>query len=118
MNRTRCSAIGAALGLAAALLVLTPGAAVAAGHSCPLPTFGPTVYDGQLSVSVADIGPGLPRELGERAFEPFVRGPGAAGPGSGLGLAIVQAVAEAHGGWVEAVNAPGGGAAVSLVVPT
>jgi signal transduction histidine kinase len=39
------------------------------------------------------------------------------GPGSGLGLAIVKAVAEAHGGRVEAVDAPGGGAAVSLVVP-
>jgi hypothetical protein len=41
MNRTRWSAVGAALGLAAALLVLTPGTAVAAGRSCPLPTFGP-----------------------------------------------------------------------------
>lgn len=41
MNRTRWSAIGAALGLVAALLVLTPGTAVAAGRGCPLPTFGP-----------------------------------------------------------------------------
>jgi hypothetical protein len=41
MNRTRWSAVGAALGLAAALLVLTPGSAVAAGHGCPLPKFGP-----------------------------------------------------------------------------
>jgi two-component system, OmpR family, sensor kinase len=77
-----------------------------------------TVSTGQLCVEVTDTGPGLPRSLGDRVFEPFVRGPDAAGPGSGLGLAIVKAVAEAHGGRVEAVNPPGGGAAVSLVVPT
>jgi hypothetical protein len=42
MNRKRWSAVGAALGLGAALLVLTPGPAVAAaGHRCPLPKFGP-----------------------------------------------------------------------------
>jgi hypothetical protein len=41
MNRTRWSAVGAALGLAVALIVLTPGTAVAAGPGCPLPTFGP-----------------------------------------------------------------------------
>jgi two-component system OmpR family sensor kinase len=77
-----------------------------------------TVSAGQLYVEVTDTGAGLPPSLGDRAFEPFVRGPDAAGPGSGLGLAIVRAVAEAHGGRVEAVNAPGGGTAVSLVVPT
>jgi two-component system, OmpR family, sensor kinase len=77
-----------------------------------------TVSAGQLYVEVTDTGPGLPPSLGDRAFEPFVRGPDAVGPGSGLGLAIVRAVAEAHGGRVEAVNAPGGGTAVSLVVPT
>jgi two-component system, OmpR family, sensor histidine kinase KdpD len=77
-----------------------------------------TVSAGQLNVEVTDTGPGLPPSLGDRAFEPFVRGPDAVGPGSGLGLAIVKAVAEAHGGRVEAVNAPGGGTAVSLVVPT
>ena len=35
-------------------------------------------------------------------------------PGSGLGLAIVRQAAEAHGGWVEAANAPGGGALVTV----
>ena len=31
-------------------------------------------------------------------------------PGSGLGLAIVKQAAEAHGGFAQAANAPGGGA--------
>jgi signal transduction histidine kinase len=79
--------------------------------------FSAMVSAGQLWIEVTDTGPGLPTSLGDRAFEPFVRGPDVVGPGSGLGLAIVKAVAEAHGGRVEAVNAPGGGAAVSLVVP-
>jgi hypothetical protein len=41
MNPTRWSAVGAALSLAAALLVLTPGTAVGAVRGCPLPKFGP-----------------------------------------------------------------------------
>ena len=77
-----------------------------------------TVFDGELRVTVTDTGPGIPAALGERAFDAFVRGAQTAGPGSGLGLAIVKAVAEAHGGRVEAVNVSGGGAAVSLIVPT
>jgi len=35
-------------------------------------------------------------------------------PGSGLGLAIVRQAAEAHGGSVEADNAPGGGALIRV----
>ncbi|HXZ71145.1 MAG TPA: sensor histidine kinase, partial [Streptosporangiaceae bacterium] len=35
-------------------------------------------------------------------------------PGSGLGLAIVRQAAEAHGGSVEAANAPGGGAVIRV----
>ena len=90
----------------------------AARHAAAPARVSATVCDGLLRITVADAGPGIPRSLGERAFEPFVRGPQATGPGSGLGLAIVKAVAQAHGGHVEAVNGPGGGAAVSVVVPT
>jgi len=72
-----------------------------------------TLRDGELSVR--DHGPGFaPADLA-RVFERFYRATEARGmPGSGLGLAIVRQAAEAHGGRVEAANAPGGGALVRV----
>ena len=63
--------------------------------------------------------PGRAPELRERIFERFARGAGdtAAGGGSGLGLAIVRAVAEAHGGRVELLDAEGGGARFVVSLP-
>jgi two-component system, OmpR family, sensor histidine kinase MprB len=62
-------------------------------------------------LSVRDHGPGFdPADL-PHVFERFYRSAAARGTsGSGLGLAIVQQAAEAHGGFVEATNADGGGA--------
>ena len=51
--------------------------------------------DGLIIVSVSDNGPGLPPDLVERAFDPFVTGKAR---GSGLGLAKVASVMEGHGG--------------------
>ena len=75
--------------------------------------------DGQVVVEVADDGPGIPAELGERVFERFVRGEGdaSAAGGSGLGLAIVRAVAEAHGGSATVAAAPEGGALFRVRLP-
>jgi two-component system OmpR family sensor kinase len=64
---------------------------------------------------VSDDGPGFAADLLERAFEPFVHGDSG---GSGLGLALVKAVAEAHGGSVTAENPLGGGACVTLRLPS
>ena len=73
----------------------------------------------RLRVVVRDSGPGFPAALLERAFEPFARGDGdRAADGTGLGLAIVRAVAEAHGGSATVTNLDGGGAEVSLDIPT
>jgi signal transduction histidine kinase len=46
---------------------------------------------------VADDGPGVPAELGERAFEPFVTTRAQAGA-LGLGLAVARTIARRHGG--------------------
>ena len=73
-----------------------------------------------LVIEVTDTGGGFDPGFVERAFEPFSRADEArarAHGGAGLGLAIVRAVAEAHGGTVEAGDRPGGGASVTIRVP-
>jgi signal transduction histidine kinase len=51
-------------------------------------------------LEVEDSGPGVPLELGDRIFEPYIRGPrvSATRPGIGLGLATVKRLVTAHGG--------------------
>jgi signal transduction histidine kinase len=63
--------------------------------------------DGNAHVDVTDNGPGVPIEIRERLFEPFVSH-GKQG-GTGLGLAIAQSIVEAHGGTIslKATDAPG-----------
>ena len=70
-------------------------------------------------LEVADRGPGVPGDLRERVFERFARGSAdsARAGGSGLGLAIVKAVTDAHGGRVELLDAPGGGARFVVSLP-
>ncbi len=73
--------------------------------------------DGALRIEVRDSGGGFPPGSIPGVFEAFARpetGRGREQGGVGLGLAIVRAVAEAHGGTVEAANAPGGGAVVVM----
>jgi two-component system sensor histidine kinase MprB len=67
------------------------------------------------TLSVRDHGPGFPPEALPQVFDRFYRAAEARGlPGSGLGLAIVRQAAEMHGGFAEALNAPGGGAMVRV----
>jgi len=61
--------------------------------------------NGEVRVSVADTGPGVPPEDRERIFEEFQQtdiGVGL-GEGTGLGLALSKRFVELHGGriWVE-----------------
>ncbi len=65
---------------------------------------------GQVKLSVADDGPGVPAAEQGRIFERFVRLDNARARdtgGAGLGLAIVAAVASAHGGTVHVEAADG-----------
>jgi two-component system sensor histidine kinase MprB len=62
-------------------------------------------------VTVRDHGPGFNEDDLPYVFDRFHRANDARSkPGSGLGLAIVRQAAEAHDGFVEAGNAPDGGA--------
>jgi two-component system OmpR family sensor kinase len=74
----------------------------------------------EVRVEVRDHGPGLPTEDADAVFERFWRAePGRerGKGGAGLGLAIVAGIVHAHGGRVEAANAPGGGAAFVVHLP-
>jgi two-component system sensor histidine kinase MprB len=69
-------------------------------------------------VRVRDHGPGFAEDDLPHIFDRFYRASGSRGlPGAGLGLAIVRQVADAHGGTIEAANAPGGGALLSMRLP-
>jgi len=73
---------------------------------------------GRARLEVADSGPGIdPADL-PHIFDRFYRADEArTGEGSGLGLAIGRWIAEAHGGHIQAGNAPGGGALFTVTLP-
>lgn len=83
---------------------------------------------GEVAITIADTGPGVPDEDLKRLFEPFYRSDpsrdhkqtsyGEKQSGYGLGLAIAASIIERHGGTVHASNRPGGGLAVSFRLPT
>lgn len=71
-------------------------------------------------LSVEDEGAGVAEPDREVLFEPFRQGQTAPAhrPGTGIGLSLVAAFAELHGGraWVD--EAPGGGAAFRVLLPS
>ena len=58
-----------------------------------------------VEISVSDNGPGIPDELKDRIFEPFVS---ASKKGTGLGLAITKQIVTAHKGSINLKTFPGG----------
>lgn len=70
--------------------------------------------DDQLTIEVADDGPGIDAELLDRVFNPFFT---TKDIGTGLGLAIVHQIAETLGGHVRAGRSAEGGASFVLTVP-
>jgi signal transduction histidine kinase len=67
-----------------------------------------------MMITVADNGPGIPADLGERIFEPYVS---TKETGLGLGLAVCRRIVESHGGQITAENLSGGGAAFTVRLP-
>jgi len=61
-------------------------------------------------LSIADRGPGIPKDQRKHLFERFWRGSWTSRPGSGLGLAIVAEACQRVGATVECLGTPGGGA--------
>lgn len=69
---------------------------------------------GRAVLRFADAGPGLPAEVVERLFQPFVT---TKETGMGIGLSICRAIVEAHGGHIEAGPRPGGGTVIRIDLP-
>jgi two-component system osmolarity sensor histidine kinase EnvZ len=76
--------------------------------------------NGHLVITVDDNGPGVPDDMREDVFRPFLRLDQARNldhPGSGLGLTIARDVARGHGGEVDLSKSPLGGLRARLHIP-
>jgi two-component system osmolarity sensor histidine kinase EnvZ len=73
-----------------------------------------------LTVTVDDDGPGIPQQLREDVFKPFLRLDDARNQdegGTGLGLAIARDIARSHGGDISLGDSPLGGLRATVRVP-
>lgn len=87
-----------------------------------MPTGGTLRIDGHYNadsrtcrLEFTDAGGGIPLDLMDRIFEPFVTNKER---GTGLGLAICRRIVQAHGGVITALNRPMGGAVFAVELPT
>jgi signal transduction histidine kinase len=70
--------------------------------------------DGQIQLSVSDVGVGLPVENAERIFDAFFS---TKDQGTGMGLSISRRIIESHGGRLWATANSGRGATFHFTVP-
>jgi PAS domain S-box-containing protein len=104
-------------GLRLALKVLVDNAIAYSGSSTAIALGGRLAASG-LELSVRDHGPGVAPDDRERVFDKFYRGSNASGlPGSGLGLYMARSIVEVHGGVLNLVSPPGGGAEFRIWLP-
>jgi len=75
-----------------------------------------SVVGPELQITIADNGPGIPPDLRDHLFEPFVTG---RADGTGLGLPIARELIESHGGqlWLSDPGEHGHGAVFALTLP-
>ncbi|AMV72245.1 ATP-binding protein [Desulfuromonas carbonis] len=70
--------------------------------------------DGIIAVTFKDNGPGIPKEILGKIFNPFFS---TRHTGTGLGLAISQRIIQAHGGQIEVSSEVGEGARFEIQLP-
>ncbi len=68
-----------------------------------------------VELRVSDNGPGIPHQVRERLFEPYMT---TKPRGTGLGLAIVKKIVEEHGGMIDIKEPRSGGVSISVRLPT
>ena len=77
------------------------------------------VDEDEVVLRVEDDGPGVPDDLKDHVFEPFVQGDllRPASPGTGVGLALVERFARLNGGRAWVADLAGGGASFRVSLP-
>ena len=70
--------------------------------------------DTAVQIDVIDSGPGLPKEVADRLFQPFVT---TKSGGIGIGLSICKSIVDAHGGRLWTTANPEGGTAFHIRLP-
>ena len=78
-------------------------------------TIATRLTDGLVEFRLSDTGPGIPEEIRDTLFEPFVTYGKA--KGTGLGLAIAQKSVEDHGGTITVESVPKRGATFVISLP-
>jgi len=82
--------------------------------------FSASAANGEVLISVADYGIGIPKKELQKIFEKFYRSSISANrkiPGNGIGLSIVRDIMYMHKGRVEVKSSPGRGSTFSLILP-
>ena len=69
-----------------------------------------------ITLEVEDTGLGMPKEVLDRAMDPFFTTKGV-GKGTGLGLSLVYSTVKAHGGQIELLSKPGQGTLARMRFP-
>ena len=77
-------------------------------------SMGENLAGTEVWVRIQDNGVGIPAELREKIFSPFVTSKSS---GTGLGLPITKKLVEAHGGTIELMSEPGEGTEFVLTIP-
>lgn len=70
--------------------------------------------DSFVFVAVSDDGPGIPRDILTKVFDPFFS---TKDSGTGLGLTIVHRIIDQHGGRIEVASPPGEGTTFTVALP-
>jgi C4-dicarboxylate-specific signal transduction histidine kinase len=73
-----------------------------------------TLPDGTVQLTVADSGPGIPRDALDKVFDPLFT---TKKSGLGVGLSISRAIVGQHGGKIEVTNNPAGGCIFRILLP-
>jgi signal transduction histidine kinase len=74
------------------------------------------VEGGRVCMTVEDNGPGMEKDVAERAFDAFFTTK-PAGKGTGLGLSLCYSIMQNHGGSIEIESTPGKGTRVQVFFP-